>query len=134
MKDTTRADLVRSVRVGTSFQAHFDTGRNQREHVVGVVSRTFREGVFVSVDGARHEHEAFVTHGAVGFLRPAPVTAAAQGEVLITLPAHGSTLIAIHLVYEADPGPRDDHVHVCIDSDEVGILRKLTGTDSRIEA
>ena len=32
------------------------------------------------------------------------------------------------LVYEVDPGPRGDHVHIYVDNKEVGILRKLKGS------
>lgn len=60
-----------------------------------------------------------------------PSTNWAQGRVLITAPAAGATLDAmdeIRLVYEVDPGPRGDHVHVYVDNKEVGILRKLSGS------
>ena len=56
---------------------------------------------------------------------------AAEGKVTISEPAKGATLDAMdqhHLVYEVDPGPRGDHVHVYIDDKEVGILRKLKGS------
>lgn len=32
------------------------------------------------------------------------------------------------LVYEVEPGPRGDHVHVYVDDKEVGILRQLKGS------
>lgn len=60
-----------------------------------------------------------------------PALALAQGKVTITSPAEGATLDAMdenQLVYEVDPGPRGDHVHVYVDSQEVGILRKLKGS------
>lgn len=56
---------------------------------------------------------------------------AAEGKVTISEPAKGATLDAMdqhHLVYEVDPGPRGDHVHVYVDNKEVGILRKLKGS------
>jgi len=64
-------------------------------------------------------------------LLAAPATALGQGKVLITSPVEGATLDALDenvLVYEVDPGPRGDHVHVYIDGKEAGILRKLKGS------
>jgi hypothetical protein len=60
-----------------------------------------------------------------------PVAALAQGKATITAPADGATLDAMgenRLVYDVDPGPRGDHVHVYVDNEEVGILRKLKGS------
>jgi hypothetical protein len=60
-----------------------------------------------------------------------PLTALAQDKVQITSPADGATLDAMdenRLVYDVDPGPRGDHVHVYVDNKEVGILRKLKGS------
>lgn len=54
-----------------------------------------------------------------------------QGKVIITSPADGATLDALdenRLVYEVEPGPRGDHVHVYVDGKEVGILRSLKGS------
>jgi hypothetical protein len=68
---------------------------------------------------------------ALGFLLGVPATVLGQGKVLITSPAEGATLDALdenRLVYEVDPGPRGDHVHVYVDGKEVGILRKLKGS------
>lgn len=68
---------------------------------------------------------------AVGLLLVAPATALAQGKVVITAPANGATLDAMdenRLVYEVEPGPRGDHVHVYVDNQEAGILRKLKGS------
>jgi len=68
---------------------------------------------------------------ALGFLLALPLTALGQGKVTITSPADGATLDALdenRLVYDVDPGPRGDHVHVYVDSKEVGILRKLKGS------
>jgi oxalate decarboxylase/phosphoglucose isomerase-like protein (cupin superfamily) len=51
--------------------------------------------------------------------------------VTITSPTAGASLDAMNenkLVYEVDPGPRGDHVHVYVDEKEVGILRKLKGS------
>jgi hypothetical protein len=56
---------------------------------------------------------------------------AADGKVTISAPAKGATLDAmdeINLVYEVEPGPKGDHVHVYVDDKEVGILRKLKGS------
>ena len=67
----------------------------------------------------------------LGLLLAIPSTSLGQGKVMITSPAEGATLDALdenRLVYEVDPGPRGDHVHVYIDDKEVGILRKLKGT------
>jgi hypothetical protein len=55
----------------------------------------------------------------------------AQGKVVITSPTEGATLDVMaenRLVYEVDPGPRGDHVHVYVNGREVGILRKLKGS------
>lgn len=68
---------------------------------------------------------------ALGLVLAFPAAALAQGKVIITAPAEGATLDAMdenQLVYEVDPGPRGDHVHVYVDDREVGILRKLKGT------
>src|SRR5574340_993262 len=69
---------------------------------------------------------------ALGLLLAFPTTSmGGQGKVMITAPAQGATLDAMDenkLVYEVDPGPRGDHVHVYIDGKEVGILRKLKGS------
>lgn len=67
----------------------------------------------------------------LGLLLAIPSTGLGQGKVMITSPAEGATLDALdehRLVYEVDPGPRGDHVHVYVDSKEVGILRKLKGS------
>jgi hypothetical protein len=66
-----------------------------------------------------------------GFMLAAPLAAFGQGKVQITSPADGATLDALdenRLVYEVDPGPSGDHVHVYLDGKEVGILRKLKGS------
>lgn len=68
---------------------------------------------------------------ALGVFLAIPSTGFGQGKVLITSPADGATLDALEenrLVYEVDPGPRGDHVHIYIDNKEVGILRKLKGS------
>jgi hypothetical protein len=60
-----------------------------------------------------------------------PSISLGQGKVMITSPADGATLDALdenRLVYEVEPGPRGDHVHVYVDDKEVGILRKLKGS------
>ena len=68
---------------------------------------------------------------ALGILLAFPLTALGQGKVQITSPADGATLDAMDenaLVYEVDPGPRGDHVHIYVDGKETGILRKLKGS------
>ena len=68
---------------------------------------------------------------ALGLLLTIPLTALGQGKVTITSPADGATLDALdenRLVYDVEPGPRGDHVHVYVDNKEVGILRKLKGS------
>jgi hypothetical protein len=67
----------------------------------------------------------------LGLLLAIPSTSLGQGKVMITSPAEGTSLDAMDenkLVYEVDPGPRGDHVHVYVDGKEVGILRKLKGS------
>ena len=67
----------------------------------------------------------------LGLLLAVPATSLGQGQVRITAPADGAVLDALdenRLVYEVDPGPRGDHVHVYVDNREVGILRKLKGS------
>jgi len=67
----------------------------------------------------------------LGLFLAAPMIALAQGKVTITTPAEGATLDAMaenRVVYDVDPGPRGDHVHVYVDNKEVGILRKLKGS------
>jgi hypothetical protein len=68
---------------------------------------------------------------ALGLVLAFPLTALGQGKVQITSPAGGATLDAMEenkLVYEVDPGPRGDHIHVYVDGKEAGILRKLKGS------
>jgi len=68
---------------------------------------------------------------ALGLLLSMPSLGFAQGMVLITSPANGATLDAMEenrLVYEVNPGPRGDHVHIYVDNREVGILRTLKGS------
>lgn len=75
--------------------------------------------------------EHFLATLALGLFLAFPATSLAQGKVLITSPAQGATLDAMdenQLVYEVDPGPRGDHVHVYVDDKEAGILRKLKGS------
>jgi hypothetical protein len=60
-----------------------------------------------------------------------PAASLGQGKLEITSPADGASLDALdenRLVYEVEPGPRGDHVHVYVDGREVGILRKLKGS------
>jgi hypothetical protein len=67
----------------------------------------------------------------LGLLLAIPSTSLGQGKVVITAPLEGATLDAMaenRLVYDVDPGPQGDHVHVYIDNREVGILRKLKGS------
>lgn len=62
---------------------------------------------------------------------PALGGAASDAYVKITAPADGAKLDGMELTrlaYEVKPGPKGDHVHVYIDSKEVGILRQLKGT------
>ena len=73
----------------------------------------------------------FLAVTAFGLVLAIPVAALGQGKVMITAPKEGAMLDAMgenKLVYEADPGPRGDHVHVYVDKEEVGILRKLKGS------
>jgi len=73
----------------------------------------------------------FLAPVALGLLLAFPATSLGQGKVTITSPAAGASLDAMDenkLVYEVDPGPRGDHVHVYVDNKEVGILRKLKGS------
>lgn len=68
---------------------------------------------------------------ALGLLLGVPLAHASEGKVTIVSPAEGATLDAMAenaLVYDVDPGPRGDHVHVYVDDREVGILRKLKGS------
>ncbi len=66
-----------------------------------------------------------------GAMMAAGGAAAAEPYVRIAAPAEGAKLDAMEqnrLVYEVDPGPRGDHVHVFVDGKEVGILRQLKGS------
>jgi len=68
---------------------------------------------------------------ALGLCLAIPATALGQGKVTITAPLDGATLDSMgdnHLIYEVEPGPRGDHVHVYADDQEIGILRKLEGS------
>lgn len=76
-------------------------------------------------------NKTFLAPVALGLLLAFPTAGLAQGKVTITAPVEGATLDAMdenQLVYEVDPGPRGDHVHVYVDDKEVGILRKLKGS------
>jgi hypothetical protein len=73
----------------------------------------------------------FLAPLALGLSLAFPATGLGQGKVQITSPSDGATLDAMDenkLVYEVDPGPRGDHVHVYVDGKEVGILRSLKGS------
>ncbi len=73
----------------------------------------------------------FLAPLALGLSLAFPTAGMGQGKVMITSPADGATLDAMaenRLVYEVDPGPRGDHVHVYVDDKEVGILRQLKGS------
>jgi hypothetical protein len=73
----------------------------------------------------------FLAPLALGLFLAFPTASLAQGKVTITSPAEGATLDAMdenQLVYEVDPGPRGNHVHIYVDDKEVGILRKLKGS------
>ena len=73
----------------------------------------------------------FLAAIALGLILAIPSTSLGQGKVLISSPADGTTLDAMaenRLVYEVNPGPRGDHVHIYVDNHEVGILRKLKGS------
>jgi len=66
-----------------------------------------------------------------GLLLAVPSASLGQGMVRITAPLDGATIDAMdenRLVYDVDPGPHGDHVHVYIDNREAGILRKLKGS------
>ncbi len=68
---------------------------------------------------------------AAGCVLLASPALAADPHVRIESPADGATLDVMEqnrLVYEVEPGPRGDHVHVYVDGEEVGILRQLTGS------
>jgi hypothetical protein len=73
----------------------------------------------------------FLVAVTLGMSLALPAISLAQGKVTITTPADGATLDAMaenRVVYDVDPGPRGDHVHVYVDNKEVGILRKLKGS------
>jgi len=66
----------------------------------------------------------------VAAITVAPLAQAEPG-VRIEAPANGAKLDAMEqnrLVYQVDPGPRGDHVHVYVDGKEVGILRERKGS------
>lgn len=68
--------------------------------------------------------------GAIAMASASALLAAEPG-VRIIEPADGAKLDAMQqhrLVYEVQPGPRGDHVHVYVDDKEVGILRQLKGS------
>jgi hypothetical protein len=77
-------------------------------------------------------NKTFLAPFALGLLLALPATSmGGQGKVTISAPAQGATLDAMDenkLVYDVDPGPSGDHVHVYVDDKEVGILRKLKGS------
>ncbi len=67
----------------------------------------------------------------LGLCLSAPAAYAADGKVTISAPTKGAILDAMEenrVVYNVDPGPRGDHVHVYVDEQEVGILRQLKGS------
>lgn len=56
---------------------------------------------------------------------------ASNGKVTISSPADGAmvgSMDSIKLVYEADPGPDGDHLHLNIDGKRVDVIRQLKGT------
>jgi len=95
------------------------------------VSREGSQKGFCNLKGAAMNAKHVLPLLALASLLGMPATAFGQGKVTITSPADGATLDALdehRLVYEVDPGPRGDHVHVYLDSKEIGILRKLKGS------
>ena len=74
--------------------------------------------------------KAFLALLSLGLFLGFPASGLAQGKVTITSPTQGAILDPLdenRLVYDVNPGPRGDHVHVYVDNKEVGILRKLKG-------
>lgn len=68
---------------------------------------------------------------ALGVCVSAPGVHAAEGKVTISAPTKGAILDSMEenrIVYNVEPGPRGDHVHVYVDNQEVGILRQLKGS------
>ncbi len=60
----------------------------------------------------------------------ASAVAAADPSVRITSPADGARVDRVELIeldFEADPGPKGNHVHIYADGKEVGIVRHLEG-------
>jgi hypothetical protein len=83
------------------------------------------EGGFIM--NSRH----FFAAVAMGLFVAYPSISLAQGSVTIQSPADGATLDALNenrLVYDFDPGPRGDHVHVYVDNKEVALLRQKKGS------
>jgi len=57
--------------------------------------------------------------------------AASDASVKITSPTDGARIDRVELiklVFETDPGPNGDHVHIYADGKEVGIVRELEGS------
>lgn len=76
------------------------------------------------------KRKAFLALLSLGLFLGFPASGLAQGKVTITSPTQGAILDPMdenRLVYDVNPGPRGDHVHVYVDNKEVGILRKLKG-------
>jgi hypothetical protein len=85
----------------------------------------YQEGGFIM--NRKHFLAAFV----LGLCLAIPSTGLGQGNVVISSPVEGASLDALdenRLVYEVNPGPHGDHVHVYVDNREAGILRKLKGS------
>lgn len=77
------------------------------------------------------DRKHLLASAALSLFAAIPSVSLAQGSVKILAPANNATLDALgenQLVYDVDPGPKGDHVHVYIDDKEVGILRKLKGS------
>ena len=71
------------------------------------------------------------TLATIALLAAIPSICLAQGSVTIQSPKDGATLDALdenRLLYEFDPGPRGDHVHVYVDNKEVALLRQKKGS------
>jgi hypothetical protein len=56
--------------------------------------------------------------------------AASQASVMISSPADGAVLTAnqpVKVSYQANPGPKGDHVHLYVNGERTAVLRQLAG-------
>lgn len=89
--------------------------------VAGLGIVVFMSGLLAEYGGMGHGEQPMASDKDVG---------ASQASVMISSPADGAVLAAnqpVKVSYQANPGPKGDHVHLYLDGERTAVLRQLTG-------